>query len=612
MKGPVILGISAFYHDSAACLLVDGSIVAAAQEERFSRKKNDDRFPEKAIAYVLQEGGCVLDDLDAVVFYDKPMLKFERIAETYHGFAPFGLKQFMVSMPVWIKEKLFFRRMLKRHFKEAFGYKIKQLLFTEHHLSHAASAFYPSPYKEAAILTVDGVGEWATASIALGRGTHIEVLRELHFPHSLGLFYSAVTQYLGFKVNSGEYKVMGLSSYGRRDGDEVKRVMKLLLDEVVDIREDGSILLNMAFFSFGTHLRMTKNDQWQKLLGFPQREATAILEAVHVDLALAAQLVVEKVMLALARTTKAITGSDRLVLAGGVALNCVANAQVVQSGLFKEVWIQPAAGDAGGALGAALAAHHGYFEEERNPNGLVDGMANAYLGPEYSDKEIKRLLDAQGATYTYFNTASDLVKAVAGQLANGNIVGWFQGRMEFGPRALGNRSILADPRDNGVQQRLNAKVKFRESFRPFAPSVLEEDYSHYFKLPARSPYMLLVSEVRDELRTDLPSDYYEMGLQARLGYQKSSIPAVTHVDHTARVQTVSKSANPLFHDLISAFKEITGLGMVVNTSFNIKDEPVVCTPAQAYRDFRETRMDVLVMGNFVLEKEKQKQSEIRS
>ncbi len=603
-----ILGISAYYHDSAAALLVDGEVVAAAQEERFSRKRHDAGFPLQACRYVLQESGLDYDALSSVAFYDKPFLKFERLLETYHGFAPRGVASFVTAMPVWIKEKLLMRRMLREQLAQL-GSAPHPLLFPEHHLSHAASAFYPSPFDEAAILTVDGVGEWATTTIGLGRGPDIQMLRELHFPHSLGLLYSAFTYFTGFTVNSGEYKLMGLAPYGNPRAERTAAFARAIVSELVDIRPDGSLLLNMPYFPFATGLRMVDEAKWEALFGLPRRAPESELTQPYMDLALAIQGVTEEIVLRLARTARQDTGCRNLVLAGGVALNCVANGKLLRAGLFDDLWIQPAAGDAGGAVGAAYAAWHIHGHRPRGPRPdparQRDGMAGAYLGPEFSDKDVNRTLRAFGAAARYFTDFPSLAEHVAQRLADGQVGGWFQGRMEFGPRALGNRSIIGDARNPEMQKKLNLKVKFREGFRPFAPAVLEEDADRYFDLDRPSPYMLLVTQVARDRQVQPPPGYEELPLYDRLYFQRSDLPAVTHVDYSARVQTVSWSTNPRFWTLIDAFKRLTGVAVLVNTSFNVRGEPIVCTPADAYRCFMRTELDFLVMDNYLLEKQEQ-------
>jgi len=600
-----ILGLSAFYHDSAAALLVDGQIVAAAQEERFTRKKHDPAFPANALAYVMAESGLRLSDLAAVAFYDKPYLKFERLLETYHGFAPRGLRSFLAAMPVWIKEKLLMRTMLKEELAKV-GDGNPPVLFPEHHLSHAASAFYPSPFPEAAILTVDGVGEWATSTIGFGRGREITILRELHFPHSLGLLYSAFTYYCGFKVNSGEYKLMGLAPYGNLDAEQTERFKSLILDELVDLREDGSLLLNMDYFNFATGLTMCRDDKWESLFGLPRRLREGMLDQRYMNLALAIQQATEEVVMRLADTAKQLTGADYLVMAGGVALNCVANGKLIRRGTFKDIWIQPAAGDAGGALGAALAAWHIWQGQERRvPNPQMDNMAGSYLGPEFGADDILRVARRHQAPYRRYDDFDQLIREVAALLAQGQVVGWFQGRMEWGPRALGNRSILGDPRHPEMQKRLNLKIKYREGFRPFAPSVLHEETANYFDLDRPSPYMLLVAPVREERRNPLPPGYDNLELFDRLYHLRSDVPAITHVDYSARIQTVHKETNERYWRLIRAFKEHTGCGLIVNTSFNVRGEPIVCTPEDAYQCFMRTEMDYLVMGDYRFDKQDQ-------
>ncbi|MDO9070865.1 MAG: carbamoyltransferase [Deltaproteobacteria bacterium] len=600
-----ILGLSAFYHDSAAALLVDGQIVAAAQEERFTRKKHDPAFPAQALAYVMAESGLRLSDLAAVAFYDKPYLKFERLLETYHGFAPRGLRSFLAAMPVWIKEKLMMRTMLKEELAKV-GDGNPTVLFPEHHLSHAASAFYPSPFPEAAILTVDGVGEWATSTIGFGRGRDITILRELQFPHSLGLLYSAFTYYTGFKVNSGEYKLMGLAPYGNPDAEQTGRFKSLILDELVDLREDGSLLLNMDYFDFATGLTMCRDDKWESLFGVPRRPRETLLDQRHMNLALAIQQATEEIVLRLADPAKKLTGADYLVMAGGVALNCVANGKLIRRGTFKDIWIQPSAGDAGGALGAALAAWHIWQGQERQvPYPRMDHMAGSYLGPEFGADDILRVARRHRAPYQHYPDYADLVRDVAALLAQGQVVGWFQGRMEWGPRALGNRSILGDPRHPEMQKRLNLKIKYREGFRPFAPSVLHEETANYFELDRPSPYMLLVAPVREERRRPLPPGYDDLDLFDRLYHLRSDVPAITHVDYSARIQTVHRETNERYWRLIRAFKEHTGCGLIVNTSFNVRGEPIVCTPEDAYQCFMRTEMDYLVMGDYRFDKQDQ-------
>jgi len=601
-----ILGLSAYYHDSAAALLRDGVIVAAAHEERFTRKKHDASFPRKAAAYVLEEGGVALSDLAAVAFYDKPYLKFERLMETYHGFAPRGVVSFLSAMPVWIKEKLFMKKMLREELAKL-GRGKPRILFPEHHLSHAASAFYPSPFDEAAILTIDGVGEWSTTTIGVGRGKDITFLRELDFPHSLGLLYSAFTYYCGFKVNSGEYKLMGLAPYGIAGSERVETYKQKILDELVDLRPDGSMLLNMAYFDYATGLTMCRDGKWERLFGLPKRAAESELSQEHMDMALAIQEVTEDVVMLLAKTARELSGCKNLVMAGGVALNCVANGKLLRSGVFDDIWIQPAAGDAGGALGAALAAHHVWAGHERAPlpEGAMDRMAGSYLGPEFTRRDALRVASRNDAPCDAYDDFDALCVRVADLLADGKVVGWFQGRMEYGPRALGGRSILGDPRNPEMQKKLNLKIKYREGFRPFAPSVLAEAVSDCFEQDRPSPYMLLVAPVAEKLRFDLPEGYWQKPMFERLYVERSKLPAITHVDFSARIQTVHAATNPRYHKLISTFNARHGCPVVVNTSFNVRGEPIVCTPWDAYRCFMRTEMDYLVIGDCLFDKEKQ-------
>jgi carbamoyltransferase len=599
-----VLGISAYYHDSAAAVLVDGRLVAAAQEERFTRKRHDPAFPTNAARYVLTEAGLRFDELHAVAFYDKPFLKFERLLETYHAFAPRGLSSFSSAIPVWIKEKLFMKRLLAEQLS-ALGTGEVPLYFPEHHLSHAASAFYPSPFREAAIVTIDGVGEWATTTIGHGRDKDITILRELVFPHSVGLLYSAFTYYTGFKVNSGEYKLMGLAPYGNRHSQETKEFIEKIKTVLVDIREDGSILLNMDYFDYATGLKMVNERRWQQLFGLPARIPETELSQPYMNMALAIQEVTEEIIVKLCRTARELTGSPALVLAGGVALNCVANGKVLKGGIYDHMWIQPAAGDAGGSVGAAYAVWHIRDRHERmaTPNG--DGMHGALLGPEFSARDIQRTIDRHEAVARHYEDFCELCRDVAAQLADGKVVGWFQGRMEFGPRALGSRSILGDARNPEMQKRMNLKIKFREGFRPFAPTVLEEDVQDHFELDSPSPYMLLVVPVRQDKCIPLPPNYDELSLSERLYYLRSDLPAITHIDYSARIQTVNKNINPRYWQLIDQFKQLTGYGVVVNSSFNVRGEPIVCTPEDAYRCFMRTEMDYLVLGDFVLNKTQQ-------
>jgi len=595
-----VLGISAFYHDSAAALVEEGSIIAAAQQERFTRKKHDPGFPDRAIDYCLAEAGCRLSELDWVVFYDKPFLKFERLLETYLAFAPRGFASFCAAMPVWLKQKLFQKDSLGKallKFDAGFDWK-NRLLFTEHHLSHAASAFFVSPFDEAAVLTMDGVGEWATTSMGTGQGNRLEIQREIHFPHSLGLLYSAFTYYTGFKVNSGEYKLMGLAPYGE------PKFANLILDQLLDLKPDGSFRLNLSYFDYCTGLRMI-NNKFASLFGHRIRQPeTEALTQFHMDVAASIQAVTDEVVLRLARSARESTGMRKLCLAGGVALNCVANGKVQREGVFDEIWIQPAAGDAGGALGAALAGTHLFADVPRKVNGGGDSMRGAYLGPEFTQEATESRLEKYGARFSVLSEA-DLVNVTARALAEEKAVGWMQGRMEFGPRALGNRSILADPRSPTMQKMLNLKVKYRESFRPFAPSVLAEDVNKWFDLDGDSPYMLLVAPVQKRHQRVMTNDENSMFGIEKLNAVRSSIPAVTHVDYSARVQTVHANTNPKFHALISRFKELTGCGVLVNTSFNVRGEPIVCTPEDAFRCFMGTEIDLLVAGNCLLKKEEQ-------
>ena len=600
-----ILGISAYYHDSAAAIIIDGEIIAAAHEERFTRKKHDSSFPINAAKYVLSEAGMDYNDLAAISFYDKPYIKFERLLETYHAFAPVGLKSFLSAVPVWIKEKLFMKKMLREELKRLGNKKIP-ILFPEHHLSHAASAFYPSPFKEAAILTIDGVGEWATTAIGYGTDNTIKIISELHFPHSVGLLYSAFTQYCGFRVNSGEYKLMGLAPYGDPDSQQTKNYKEKILGEMVDIREDGSILLNMKYFKYATGLKMFADKKWTHLFGIPPRNAESEISQEYMNMALAIQQITEEIVLKLAKTAKELTKSDYLVMAGGVALNSVANGKLLESKLFKDIWIQPAAGDAGGALGAAYLGWHLWKGEKRQVNNQSDAMKGAYLGPEFNNKDVLGVIRKYNAQYKYFKTFDELTKVVAEKISEGNVIGWFQGRMEFGPRALGNRSILGDARNPEMQKKMNLKIKYREGFRPFAPTVLEEDIQDYFVVNCPSPYMLHVIPVKEERLKKLPDDYREMELYKRLYQLRSDIPAITHIDFSARIQSVNKNTNPKYWSLIDEFKNQTGYGVIVNTSFNVRGEPIVCTPDDGFRCFMRTEMDFLVIGNYLFDKNQQK------
>jgi carbamoyltransferase len=596
-----IVGISAFYHDSAAAIVVDGEIIAAAQEERFSRKKYDASFPRQALAYVFEESGISPESVSAVAFYEKPFLKFERLLETAHAFAPRGLGSFLSAMPIWLKKKLFLKKQILQELT-AMGLRAPTILFPEHHLSHAASAFYPSPYEEAAIVTIDGVGEWATTAIGKGTGNSIAILKELAFPHSIGLLYSAVTYFCGFRVNSGEYKLMGLAPFGDMASREKESFKKTILEKLVDIRDDGSILLNMENFEFATGLRMVNDKKWEKLFGIPCRKPEGELNHSYMNLALAIQEVTEEVVFRLAATAKMLTNCDVLTMAGGVALNCVANGKLARKRIFKDIWVQPAAGDAGGALGAALCGWYLWLGNKRFKPAGRDAMRGTYLGPEFSSRDVERLIVKYNAKASCFSEFSALCEKTASLIADGKVIGWFQGRMEYGPRSLGNRSILADPRDREMQKKLNGKIKFREGFRPFAPSVLIEDARTYFELAGESPYMLVVAYVNEAFRKPVPSDYASWDLYARLYYVRSRIPAVTHVDYSARIQTVHRETNEKYWTLINAFKKLTGIGLVVNTSFNVRGEPVVCRPDEAYRCFMSTQMDYLVINNFLFVK----------
>jgi carbamoyltransferase len=596
-----IVGISAFYHDSAAALVQDGRIAAAAQEERFTRKKFDAGFPRHAIGYCLDEARVRLRDADYVVFYDKPFLKFERLVETYLAFAPRGFASFVKAMPVWLDEKLFQKTMLVEELQRIDPeFDGERLLFAEHHHSHAASAFYPSPFNDALVLTVDGVGEWCTTMAGVGRGNTIDVLKEIHFPHSLGLLYSAFTYYLGFRVNSGEYKLMGLAPYGE------PRFCNVILNNLIDLKADGSFKLDMSYFNYCTGLTMT-NEKFDRLFGMPPRQESDPLTQKHMDIAASIQVVLEEAMLRLTNSLAAEHGQRNLCLAGGVALNCVANGKILRGGKFDRLWVQPAAGDAGGAVGAALLGYHHFNGAERRLNGsrLGDAMSGAYLGPSYSDAEARERLTAEGARFEVVDDEAALLDRSAEALADGRAVGWFQGRMEFGPRALGNRSILADPRNPEMQKTLNLKVKYRESFRPFAPAVLAEDVQEWFELDQPSPYMLLVADVAKRHRIETNKGEHERSGIEKLKTLRSDVPAITHVDFSARVQTVHRDTNPRFHALLRAFKQRTGCPVLVNTSFNVRGEPIACTPEDAFRCLMGTEIEMLVIGNCILQKELQ-------
>ncbi len=592
MKPEYILGISAFYHDSAACLLKDGEIVAAAQEERFTRRKHDADFPIHAIRYCLDSQGISVEDLNGIAFYDKPFIKFERILETYLTYAPRGVVSFITAIPLWIRKKLWIPDLIQKKLNYS-----GKILFPEHHESHAASAFFPSPFREAAFLTIDGVGEWATASYGIGRENRIQILAELHFPHSLGLLYSAFTYFTGFKVNSGEYKVMGLAPYGE------PRYVQTILEHLIDLKADGSFRLNMDFFDYGAGLRMTGR-RFEELFGGPPRQPESPLTQREMDLARSIQEVTEEIVLRMARHVKKETGKKYLCLAGGVALNCVANARLLRSGLFEDIWIQPAAGDAGGAIGAAYIVYYHYFNREPLPKNGRDLQKGSYLGPDYSEPYIQAFLDSHRLPYQRLND-EELFDQVADLLQEGKVVGWFQGRMEFGPRALGNRSILGDPRCPDMQRKMNVKIKFRESFRPFAPAILREHLSQWFQLDRESPYMLLVAEVAEDKKLPLSPEQERLRGLEKLQVPRSRIPAVTHVDYSARIQTVRQEDNPRFYALIERFYQKTGCPILVNTSFNVRGEPIVASPVDAYRCFMRTEMDVLVLGNFVLFKDGQ-------
>ncbi len=594
-----VLGISAYYHDSAAALIEDGHLVSAAQEERFTRKKHDSAFPEQAVEFCLDRSGIKLADVDYVAFYDKPFLKFERLLETYLAFAPRGFKSFRMAMPLWLKEKLFQKMLLRDEMKKwqpDFDWQ-KRLLFGEHHQSHAASAFFPSPFEEAAVLCMDGVGEWATTSLAMGSGNKLEMLREIHFPHSLGLLYSAFTYYTGFKVNSGEYKVMGLAPYGE------PRFKDLIFDKIVDLKEDGTFRLDQSYFDYCTGLRMT-NDKFADVFGIKTRKSDEELTQVHMDLAASIQAVTEEIVIRLGRSVRKETGAKNICLAGGVALNCVANGKLLRENIFENIWVQPAAGDAGGAVGAAYAAYHGFMGQPRKLNGHMDGMAGSYLGPQYTDDDIAARLTAAGARFTLLDHAA-MIDQTAQALADSKAVGWMQGRMEFGPRSLGARSILGDARSPSMQKTLNLKVKYRESFRPFAPAVLREDLGQYFDIKTDSPYMLMVAPVNEDRRRAMTESEQALFGIEKLNVPRSDIPAVTHVDYSARIQTVHAETNPDFHALIASFKAKTGCSVLVNTSFNVRGEPIVCTPEDAFRCFMGSEIEVLVVGNCLLRKEDQ-------
>ena len=601
-----ILGISAFYHDSAAALIVNGEVVAAVQEERFSRKKHDARFPQHSACFCLESQSLTLDDIDAVVYYEKPLLTFERLLETYLGTAPRGGRSFVAAMQVWLKEKLFIKNELKKQISKVADNlgsspaKLPDLLFSEHHLSHAGSAFYPSPFKDAVILCMDGVGEWATTSAWLGSGNEIKPLWEISFPHSLGLLYSAFTYHCGFKVNSGEYKLMGLAPYGE------PKYADLIRNNLIDIKPDGTFRLDLSYFKYHRGFRMTGR-KFHKLFGQPPRKSEGELTQFHMDLASSIQAVTEEIVLKLARSLQAETGAENLCLSGGVALNCVANGKLLESGIFKDMWIQPASGDAGSAVGGALVAYHQHFKQPRTPN-PDDSMRGTYLGPKFSNGEICGYLDRINAPYSSLSDP-ELMERVAELLEAGKVIGWFNGAMEFGPRALGGRSIIGDPRNQQMQITMNLKIKYRESFRPFAPSVLAEEESTQIEMTAKSPYLLLVATVKEKLRKPMTAEQEKLFGIEKLNIPRSSIPAITHVDYSARVQTVSKETNPRYYNLIKIFHRRTGCPTIVNTSFNVRGEPIVCTPQDAYRCFMRTEMDALVLENQILLKEDQPKEE---
>lgn len=588
--------------------MVDNEIIAAVQEERFTRKKNTPNFPINSIKYCLEETGLKIEELDAVVFYDKPIVKFERLLSTFYAVAPKGLIPFVKSMPIWLKEKLFLRKLIYNNLKEIeplLKKKDLNLLFTEHHIAHAASSFYPSNFKESAILTIDGVGEWCTASICKGNGRKIEIIKELHFPHSVGLLYSAFTYFLGFRVNSGEYKLMGLAPYGIEDSEETKIFIEKIKSEIVDVKEDGSIFLNQKYFRYTYGLRMIKENMFKELFGFNTRKKEEEITQTHCNMSLAIQNVTEEIVIKMVKETKRLTNSNNLCLAGGVALNCVANGKVDKLNLFDNIYIPPASGDAGGSLGASLAINHMYFDNERIYTKGYDLMKGSYLGPYYSEKEILITSKKYKAVFEHLTSFEKLSKKVATLIADGNIVGWFQGRSEFGPRALGNRSILSDPRNPEMQKKLNLKIKYREGFRPFAPSVLEEDYNEYFEGRILSPYMLMVKKIKSNIKLKIPENYWKLDYRDKLYTKRSKLQSITHVDFSARIQTVSKKTNPNYWNLINEFKKLTSYGVLVNTSFNVRGEPIVNSPEDAFKCFMNTEMDHLVIGNFLFEKKNQ-------
>lgn len=606
-----ILGISAYYHDSAAVLLEDGVIVAAAHEERFTRKKHDADFPAESIKFCLEYAGITLEDIDFIVFYDKPFLKFERLLETYYMTAPRGIFSFVKAIPIWLKEKLFLKSTLKDSLKDLdlnFSDKTP-ILFSEHHLSHAASSYFASPYDDSLILTIDGVGEWATASIAHGKGNQIKILKEMHFPDSLGLLYSAFTYFLGFKVNSGEYKLMGLAPYGDPTSEETKRFKQIILDNLVQLHDDGSVKLNQDYFEYMWGLKMVREKKWQQLFGFAKRKEESPIKKHHCNLALAIQQITEDSVILMAKHALSLQPSDNICLAGGVALNCVANGKLLKENLFKNIYIQPASGDAGGALGAALAIHYMYLQNEKKAS-TEDAMQHAYLGPEYSQRQIEIALQKNKLQYSVIEQEEKLTELVCNELLDGKVVGVFKGRMEFGPRALGNRSILADARNEKVQSTLNLKIKNRENFRPFAPIMLEEESSRFFETGCKSPYMLLVDTFKKEHRIEMSADIHQKSMKELLNAKRSVLPAITHIDYSARLQTVTEKSNPFIYRLLNDFKKQTGIGVLVNTSFNLRGEPVVCSPFDAIQCFMVSEMDVLILENFIVYKENQSKENI--
>ena len=603
-----ILGISCFYHDSAVSIIVNNEIIVAVQEERFTREKHTPKFPSNSLKFCLEETGLKIEELDAIVFYDKPIVKFERLLSTFYQVAPKGLIPFIKSIPIWLKEKLFLRKLIYDNLKEidpSLQKKNLNLLFTEHHISHAASTFYPSNFEESAILTIDGVGEWCTASICKGEDKKIEILKELHFPHSVGLLYSAFTYYLGFRVNSGEYKLMGLAPYGIEYSEETKLFIEKIKSEVVCVKEDGSIFLNQKYFKYTYGLRMIKEKSFKSLFGFNTRREEEEISQTHCNMALAIQKVTEEIVINMVQETKRLTKSKNLCLSGGVALNCVANGKIEELGIFENIYIQPASGDAGGSLGAALSVNHMYFDNKRHYSKEYDLMKGSYLGPYFSDKEILITNKKYKSNYEYIESFDELSETVARLISEGKVIGWFQGRSEFGPRALGNRSILADPRNPDMQKKLNLKIKYREGFRPFAPSVLEEDYSEFFEGETISPYMLMVKKIQKKIKLNVPQGYWKLNYRDKLYTNRSRLQSITHVDFSARIQTVSKKTNLRYWKLINEFKKITNVGVLVNTSFNVRGEPIVNSPEDAFKCFMNTEMDVLVIENFLYLKKEQ-------